>query len=472
MSNLKDPSTWKKTSSKFGYYKLENREVAGYASIDFAMNLVFQCIGLYISYFYTDIFGLKPSHVALLFLFSRFWDTVNDPMMGTFVERVSPKKGKYWVYIMWGAIPFGVVAVLAYSTPGWEYNAKLVWAAITYNLLNMLYTFIIQPYASAASIMTNDPDERTRMQSVRMTCAQAGGVVCAILLPNLSGFLTKYMTLAQGYMVTTLIMSIVMVVILLWGSHQIVERIPPQPVDPNAKAGLKDIWTTITQGPVFVMLLLFLGVYTISQIQSTMGAYYMKYYAESENMISWFSMILMLASVVGVPMVPYLTKKIKKKPTVILGLALCGIGSLIIYLMPVGSGALAGMMIGRAVVGLGYGILMGILWSIVTDPIEYCDWKTGHRYAAITLTLTGLGLKFAMVIGGSLPNAMLSRAGYVANEVPTERVLSTIRNLTGLLPFVVAIVTILIFGFCYKLNEEKISSMQKDIAERNAAKEA
>lgn len=466
---MKDPANWVKTSNRPGYYRLGGKEVAGYASIDFAMNLVFQCIGLYISYFYTDIFGLKASHVAMLFLVSRFWDLVNDPMMGTICERLSPKRGKYWVYVMWGSIPFGVVAILTYSTPGFSYNMKLIWAAITYNLLNMLYTFIIQPYASAASIMTNDPDERTRMQSIRMTLAQAGGVVCAVLLPNLSGFLTRYMTLAQGYMVTTAIMAVVMVAILQWGSHQIVERIPPQPIDPDNKAGIRDIFTTIRLGPVFVMLLLFLGVYTISQIQSTMGPYYMKYYADSENMISWFSMILMLASVIGVPSVPYLTKKIKKKPTVILGLALCGIGSLIIYLMPQGSGSLGGMMAGRAVVGLGYGILMGILWSIVTDPIEYSNWKTGHAYGAITLTLVGLGLKFAMVIGGSLPNAVLSAAGYVANKTQSAEVITAIRNLTALLPFVVALATIVVFAVFYKLDEEKISQIQQEIAERDGA---
>lgn len=465
--NMKDPANWQKTSSRPGYYKLGGKEVAGYASIDFAMNLVFQCIGLYISYFYTDIFGLKASHVALLFLVSRFWDLINDPIMGTICDRLSPKKGKYWVYVMWGSVPFGVVAILTYSTPGFGYNMKLIWAAITYNLLNMLYTFIIQPYAAAASIMTNDPDERTRMQSIRMTLAQTGGVVCTILLPNLSGFLTRYMTLAQGYMVTTAIMAVVMVAILQWGSRQIVERIPPQPIDPNNKAGIKDIFVTIRLAPVFVLLLLFLGVYTISQIQSTMGPYYMKYYADSEGMISWFSMILMLASVAGVPCVPYLTKVIKKKPTVILGLFLCGVGSLIIYLMPQGSGSLAGMMAGRAVVGLGYGILMGILWSIVTDPIEYSNWKTGHAYGALTLTLVGLGLKFAMVIGGSLPNAVLSSVGYVANEAQTPEVLQAIRNLTALLPFVVAVVTIVVFAVFYKLDEETISKIQQEIAVRD-----
>lgn len=113
--NPKDPSSWIKTSPQYGYYKIPGKEVLGYSSIDFAMNLVFQCIALYISYFYTDIFGLKPGHVAIIFALSRIWDAINDPMMGTYCERHQPKKGKYWVYIRWGAIPFGLAAIMTYT---------------------------------------------------------------------------------------------------------------------------------------------------------------------------------------------------------------------------------------------------------------------------------------------------------------------------------------------------------------------
>ncbi|HIV96912.1 MAG TPA: glycoside-pentoside-hexuronide (GPH):cation symporter [Candidatus Agathobaculum stercoravium] len=470
-NNPKDPASWEKTSSQFGYYKLPKKEVWGYSSIDFAMNLVFQCIALYISYFYTDIFGLQPGHVAIIFAVSRIWDAINDPMMGTICERLQPKKGKYWVYIRWGAVPFGLAAVLTYTTPNLSYGLKIVWALVTYNLLNMLYTFIIQPYISAASLMTNDQSERTRLQSTRMTLAQAGGVVCAIMLPELSGFFSQYMTLAQGYMVTTIIMAIIMVVILLWGSSQIVERIPPQPVDPNNKANIKDVFYLLFRvGPVFVTFILFLGVYTMSQVQSTMGAYYINYYANRGDMLSWFSMIMMLFSVIGVPCVPFLVKRLHKKGTVMFGLAIAGIGCLMLYLMP--TTAITGMMVSRAITGYGYGILMGICWSVITDPVEYADWKTGKRYTAIVMTLVGLGIKFSMIIGGSLPTAVLEATGYVANQAQNEATLGAIRMMTTLLPLAAVVVAMLVYGLFYHLNEEKISQIQKEIAERNAAREA
>lgn len=470
-NNPKDPASWEKTSSQFGYYKLPKKEVWGYSSIDFAMNLVFQCIALYISYFYTDIFGLQPGHVAIIFAVSRIWDAINDPMMGTICERLQPKKGKYWVYIRWGAVPFGLAAVLTYTTPNLSYGLKIVWALVTYNLLNMLYTFIIQPYISAASLMTNDQSERTRLQSTRMTLAQAGGVVCAIMLPELSGFFSQYMTLAQGYMVTTIIMAIIMVVILLWGSSQIVERIPPQPVDPNNKANIKDVFYLLFRvGPVFVTFILFLGVYTMSQVQSTMGAYYINYYANRGDMLSWFSMIMMLFSVIGVPCVPFLVKRLHKKGTVMFGLAIAGIGCLMLYLMP--TTAITGMMVSRAITGYGYGILMGICWSVITDPVEYADWKTGKRYTAIVMTLVGLGIKFSMIIGGSLPTAVLEATGYVANQAQNEATLGAIRMMTTILPLAAVVVAMLVYGLFYHLNEEKISQIQKEIAERNAAREA
>ena len=427
----KDPSTWKTTASQYGYYKLDKKEVLGYSSIDFAMNLVFQCIALYISYFYTDIFGLKPGHVAIIFAVSRIWDAINDPMMGTICERLQPKKGKYWIYIRWGAIPFGLAAIMTYTTPNFSYGMKVVWAVVGYNLLNMLYTFI--------------------------------------MLPELSNFFSEGMgmTLAQGYMLTTVIMAIIMVAILLWGSSQIVERIPAPPIDPNNKASVKDVFYLLFRvGPVFVTFVLFLGVYTMSQVQSTMGAYYINYYANRSDMLSWFSMIMMLFSVIGVPCVPYLTKRLHKKGTVMFGLAVAGIGCLLLYLMP--TTAITGMMISRAITGYGYGVLMGICWSVITDPVEYADWKTGKRYTAIVMTLVGLGIKFSMIVGGSLPTAVLEATGYVANQAQNEATLTAIRVMTTLLPLGAVVVAMLVYGLFYHLNEEKIRQIQEDIAKRNA----
>lgn len=102
--------------------------------------------------------------------------------------------------------------------------------------------------------------------------------------------------------------------------------------------------------------------------------------------------------------------------------------------------------------------------------MEYADWKTGKRYTAIVMTLVGLGIKFSMIIGGSLPTAVLEATGYVANQAQNEATLSAIRMMTTLLPLAAVVVAMLVYGLFYHLNEEKISQIQKEIAgaQRNA----
>ncbi len=456
---------WEKSGPEPGYYKLQKKEIIGYSLVDFAMNLVFQCIMMYIMFFYTDIFGLKPKDIALMFLVSRIWDAINDPMMGTICERLNPKRGKYRTYLLYGAVPFGVFAILTYTVPDFSYVGKLAWAYITYNGLNMMYTFIIQPYISAASIMTADPDERTKLQSTRMMFAQSGGVVVALAIPLVSGFFARYMTIAKGYMATTILMSIIMVFILIYAYSTIVERIPV--TSHENKANIKDVIYQATHNkPGFLMFLLFLGVYGYITIQSSTGVYYMTYYAQRSDLVAWFSMMTVLPSVFGVPFVPFLCRTIKKKATVILGLSFAAIGSGLLFLSAPES--LTFMMVCRGISAFGYGILMGILWSIITDPVEYADLHTGRRLTAIVMTLIGLGIKFSMTIGGVIPSLILDAVEYVPNQVQqTETALNGIRMMSTLLPSVVMIVTIIIFGLFYDLNEKKIAQIQHDIAVRD-----
>ena len=126
------------------------------------------------------------------------------------------------------------------------------------------------------------------------------------------------------------------------------------------------------------------------------------------------------------------------------------------------------MMAARAITGFGYGVLMGIVWSVITDPVEYADWKTGKRYTAIVMTLVGLGIKFSMIIGGSLSTAVLQATGYVANQAQNEVTLGAIRALTTLLPLAAVVVAMVVYGVFYRLDEEKIKQIQAEIAERNA----
>jgi len=460
-----DKSKWEMSGAEPGYYRLRSREILGYSSVDFAMNLVFQAIMMYITFFYTDIFGLRVADVTLMFLLSRFVDAFADPLMGTIAERSNPPKGKYKSWVVFGAVPFGLMAVLTYTTPDLSYGMKIVWAYVTYNLLNILYSVIINPYISLASVMTADPTQRTKLQSIRMMCAQSGGVIVALALPLVSGWLSRFLSLQSSYMTTTVFLAVIMVATLFWASTQVVERI--KVTSHEDPPGFKDVIYQLTHNKYVVMMfLLFFGVYGFNTVQSSSGVYYMTYYAQRPDMVAWFSMMNVLPSVIGVPIVPWLVKRIRKKGTVLLGLAIGAAGALLLGLLPPSSIVL--MLAFRGVSSFGYGILMGVLWAIITDPVEYGDLHTGRRLTAIVMTLIGLGLKFSMLLGGVIPTLILDVVDYAPGVAQqTQQSLNGIHLMSSWLPAGILIVTLIIFGLSYDLSEEKVAEIQHKIAVRD-----
>jgi GPH family glycoside/pentoside/hexuronide:cation symporter len=461
-----DSRGYVKTSPKPGFYKLERREIVGYSLVDFAMNLVFQAVLMFITFYYTDVYGLTAAEVSLMFLLSRFWDMVNDPLMGAAAERLKPKKGKYKPYILWGAIPFALMAILTYTVPDMGHAGKLAWAYVTYNLLNMLFTFIIQPYISLTTVMTADPQERTKLNSVRMMFAQGGGVVVALFIPILSAYFGKE-SQATGYQMTVILMSIITASILIYSYTTIKERIESTShLDP---VKIKDIFIQLgTNRPSIILFLLFLGVYGYNTVASASGIYYMTYNAERTDLVGLFSLLNVLPSVIAVPFVPMLVRRIKKKNTVALGLIIAALGSLALYMIP--ASAIGAMMVAKAVASFGYGILMGILWSIVPDAVEYAEYNTGKRYPAIVYTTIGLGLKASMTIGGVIPTWILASVGYVPNAAQSAEALGGILFLVSGLPAIICFVTLVIFMLFYNLTEERVESIMQELAIRNEMK--
>ncbi|SDI34735.1 glycoside/pentoside/hexuronide:cation symporter, GPH family [Alteribacillus persepolensis] len=452
-----------KTGPQPGFYKLERKEIFGYSMVDLAMNLVFQSVLMFITFYYTDVYGLPAAQVSLMFLLSRFWDAINDPMMGAVTERLNPKKGKYKPYILWGAIPYAVVAVLAFTVPEFGDAGKLIWAYLTYNLLNMLYTFIIQPYISLTTVMTADPQERTKLNSVRMTFAQSGGVIVALFIPYLTEFFGKD-DIASGYQTTVILLSVITALILIYSYTTLKERIKSTShLDP---VKIKDVIIQLTTNrPSIILFLLFVGVYGFNTVGSASGIYYITYNADRSDLVGLFSLMNVLPSVLAVPFVPMLVKKIKKKNTVALGLIIAAIGSAAIYFIPVT--AITLMMIAKGMASVGYGILMGILWSIIPDAVEYAEYNTGKRYPAVVYTTIGLGIKVALTVGGVIPTWILAMVGYVPNATQTAEALGGIVFIASILPAFICLVTLIIFMAFYNLTEDKVERIMRELAARH-----
>ncbi len=164
--------------------KLTLKEKLGYGFGDLASVLYWQTFMLYFTYFYTDVFLIPAGIAATMFLLSRIWDGINDPMMGIIADRTNTKWGKFRPYLLWLCVPFAIAGVLAFTVPNFGMTGKIIWAYSSFILIMMLYTAINIPYTSLLGVISPNSIERTSLSSVKFLFAFAAGIIIsATLLP-------------------------------------------------------------------------------------------------------------------------------------------------------------------------------------------------------------------------------------------------------------------------------------------------
>ena len=150
-----------------GTEKLSVKEKVGYGFGDAAANFVFQTMLIFQLGFYTDVFGISAAAAGTLLLVGRVWDGIFDPFMGAFADKTNTRWGKFRPWLIWTAVPFAVIFVLAFTTPDFSAGGKLIYAYVTYLLLMMVYSANNLPYSALSGVMTGDVNERTSLSSYR-----------------------------------------------------------------------------------------------------------------------------------------------------------------------------------------------------------------------------------------------------------------------------------------------------------------
>ena len=163
---------------------LSVREKLGYGLGDTASHFVWDMVGFWILIFYTDTFGISAAAAGTIMLVARLWDMASDPLMGVIADRTTTRWGKFRPYLLWVALPYAVLAVMAFSTPDFGPTGKVVYATITYLLLMTAYTAINLPYSALGAVMTADSIERTSLNTYRFICAfSAAWVIGTFVTP-------------------------------------------------------------------------------------------------------------------------------------------------------------------------------------------------------------------------------------------------------------------------------------------------
>lgn len=436
------------------------REKVGYGLGDTAANFIFQTIIVFQLAFYTDTFGITAVAAGTMFLIVRLADAVTDPLMGIIADRTSTRWGKFRPWILWTAVPFGIVGVLAFTTPDLGPTGKLVWAYVTYSLLMTVYTANNLPYSALSGVMTGDMAERTSLSSYRFVFAMLAAFMIQVgALPMVDYF--GQGDRAAGYQITMGIFSGLAVIFFIITFLTTKERIAPHP---NQKNSIRQDLTDLTRnGPWIAMFFLTLFIFVTLALRGGVMVYYFRYFVGREELFSLFNGLGLAATIVGILFSKSLAMRYGKRKVFLGGLVLTALFTVTFVAFPADA---IGLMIGTEMLRqLAYGFTVPLLWAMMADVADFSEWKNGRRATGIVFSATVFGLKAGLGFGGAIGAWVLAAYGYVPNVEQTATALRGIVLSASIFPAAVFLVAASCLFF-YRIDLEMELRISDELAER------
>jgi glycoside/pentoside/hexuronide:cation symporter, GPH family len=441
--------------------KLSFKEKFGYSLGDMAANFIFQfMIALQLD-FYTHTFGLTPAQTGTLFGVVGLGVACLNPIMGVIADRTTSRWGKFRPWLLWSALPFGVIGVLAFTTPNLSPAGKLIYAWITYTLLRIVYVVNNVPYASLTAVMTEDPDERTSISSYRQIAANSAGFIIASLAIPMVSFFGRGND-ARGYQLTMGLLCLVGVVFFIITFFATKERIQP---DPQQRTSLGQSLSDLFQNrPWVALFLVTLFYFTAILVRGNVMPPYFRFVVGNVKLYSWFNGFGLGALLLGVAFSTAVSVRMGKRTLFIASMILTGIfGAALFVLPPTATSLIIGTEVLRQ---FSFGLSGPILWAMMGDVADYGEWKTGRRASGTVTAAVVFALWAGLALGGFLAGWLLSVYGVVSGAaVQTAHAQFGIR-LTASVYASICFFAAAACLFFYPLSRELTKSIANDLVER------
>ena len=421
------------------------RQRTGYGVADFASNLIWQVIALYLMYFYTDVVGLVAAEVGTMFLVARLVDGVADVAMGVVIDKTKSRWGKSRPWFLWGAFPFGLLGIATFCVPKIGHTGVLIYAFVTYLGLSLAYTMVNIPLSSILPSLTRDPHERTMLATVRIIFAILGStIVSKYMLPLVSvlGGNSKRV----GFFWTMVIFSVTGMLMFIYTFKNVEEKVRVLHHHITVKqafSSLKGNWPWY----IFAFNIIFMwGAYFFQQGGMI---YYFTYYVRRPDIVSMAAAISAFAPIVGPFVTPFLSRRLHKRTTYMVASVINLSGLAIMMLSNV---YVPGILAGVVISAVGFGLRTTIYFSMQADPVDYGEWKNGVSAPGVLCSANGFIGKVSMALSGAISGWLLTLAHYVPNQAQQTSALFAIKLNFLIIPASLVVISMIVMSF-YNLDK-------------------
>lgn len=433
--------------------EMNGAQIIGYGLGSLGKDFALGVMGSYLLLFYTDVFGIPASAAGMIFLLTKIWDAINDPMMGAIADR-SPvtKRGKYRPYILFTCIPLSVLCILCFLSPNLSTAGKVAYAAVTYTLTGMIFTAYDVPLWSMVPSLTSNEHTKNKLISAARTFTTiamflASSVAYNMIIKLGGGETTE--NLKKGYpmfMTIVGVISVVFALITYFSTKEVnVPDTPPQ--EANIFKGFLEVMCK----PLILVLLAMVFCSFSMILPSVSGTFYMIYYLGRPDLIGPYMGICMGLGVITSIIAPILMKKIAAKVLAAIAFGADIIAGIAIFI--IGNGALPVLFLCFGIVGLATGMLMVTITTMLAQTAGYIAEKKGYRADGACFSMNSFAIKVGQAIASAAVSFLLAATGYIANQPQTETALKGILMTRSVIPAIVAALG-LICVLCWNINQK------------------
>ncbi|MDZ7369609.1 MAG: MFS transporter [candidate division KSB1 bacterium] len=459
--------------------KLTLKEKIAYGFGDLASVLYWQTFMLYFTFFYTDVFLISANAAATLFLVSRIWDGINDPIMGMIADRTNTRWGKFRPYLLWLCVPFAVMGVLTFTVPPFGYTGKLIYAFLTFNGIMMLYTAINIPYTALLGVISPDSVDRTSVSSIKFLFAfSAGIIVSATLLPMVKAFGGGDDPAHQaiGWQRAFMVYGVAAIIFFLIAFAGTRERVQPPK---SQKSSIKqDLYELVTNVPWLILLATTLTFILFVAVRSSVTTHYFKYVVGErtielpllggkaygfEAIVSAFNTVGQIFSLIGVLGVSWFAKKVGKKRAFLILFVIAILSTAGFYFVkPEKLGWIFLLQITGSASG---GPLSVLLWAMYADTADYGEWKRGRRATGLVFSASTMSQKIGWALGAFVALKLMASVGFTPNQEQSVSSVQGLRLLFSLIPAGLGIISFLLM-ILYPLSDDKVEQITAELGGR------
>lgn len=455
------------------FIKVPLSEKLSYCFGDPALTLMYTMTTTLLIYFYTNVVGISSGSVGMIMLLSRVFDGFSDVLMGTIIDRTHSKYGKARIWILRLTIPYALAAILLFTMPNVGDMGKVIYAFVTYNIMNtVVYTAISQPFHALGSLMSRDRKERDTICNIRMVLSiTASMVITAFTLPIINKVADMINNTQAAWIIVTAVYATISVFILINTYCTCTERVKAtEQVQKSDIPFLTAFKATITNRYFLIALGLMIFYTAYQIIIGTDLTYYCQYVLNDVDLVMPLSASEKIATIIGIALLPKLLPKYGKRNLICAG-CLLGIAGQLVFLLNITSVPLG--VITCIMRGFGIAPFYGVQYSLPSDAIEYGHWKTGVRVEGLMFSSMSMGQKAGSGFTSAIMGGILSMAAFDGlKATAAEQTIEAIAAIKGFYLYVPIAIWAIMFliALCYKL-DKIYDKMMRELIQREGKKE-